>query len=178
MTKYRVGMVHGRFQPFHKEHLEYVLSGIEKCDHCVIGITNPDPSELVLETTSSHRHRAESNPFTYFQRYEMVKQSLLDEGIDLRNISIVPFHLFHSIQWQYYIPSPETITQLVRVFSDWELKKIGWLKDYGFTVIVIDEGVQKHITGTEVRHRMREGSNWKELVPNGTVKVIESSPIR
>ena len=108
----------------------------------------------------------------------MIKLSLLDSRIDLRRISIVPFHLFHSIQWQYYIPSPEKITQLVRVFSDWELKKVGWLKDYGFNVVVIDEGVQKHITGTEVRHRMRENLNWKELVPHATAEVIESLTIR
>jgi len=150
-----------------------VLSGLEKCEHCIIGITNPDPSELMPETTSLHRHTAEANPFNYFLRYEMVKQSLLDAKIDLGRVSIVPFHLFHSSQWKYYVPSPHVVTQFVRIFSDWELKKISWFHKYGFQTVIIDEGIQKHITGTEVRRRLRDKANWQDLVPNGTVRVIE-----
>jgi nicotinamide-nucleotide adenylyltransferase len=177
MSGFKMGMVHGRFQPFHNGHLDYVLSGIEKCDHCVIGITNPDPSELILETSSSHRHEVEANPYTYFQRYEMVKQSISDMGIDLRKISIVPFHIFHPAQWQSYIPVREEIVHLVRIFSDWELKKISWLKDYGFEVVVIDEGIQKQVTGTEIRYRIRKHLEWRSFVPNATARMVETIKI-
>ncbi len=41
------GMVHGRFQPFHNEHLDYVLRGLARSTTLVIGVTNPDPSEEI-----------------------------------------------------------------------------------------------------------------------------------
>ena len=166
-------MIHGRFQPFHNGHLDYVLSGFMKCEQLVIGITNPDAVEFIPEETSEHRHKAESNPFSFFQRSEMIKQSLFDEKIDLNQITIIPFHVFHPVQWKYYLPSPAAVTHFMRIFSDWELKKIEWLKEYGFSVIVIDDGVKKIITGTEVRKRMLLNTNWQELVPNGTVRTIE-----
>jgi nicotinamide mononucleotide adenylyltransferase len=37
-TKRTIGVVHGRFQPFHNGHLEYVLSAKQKCDFLYVGI--------------------------------------------------------------------------------------------------------------------------------------------
>ena len=37
----RQGMIHGRFQPFHKGHLEYMRGAAECCDELFVGITNP-----------------------------------------------------------------------------------------------------------------------------------------
>ncbi len=35
------GVVHGRFQPFHLDHLKYALAGLTHCDYLFVGITNP-----------------------------------------------------------------------------------------------------------------------------------------
>lgn len=32
-----VGVIHGRFQVFHNDHLEYVLAGKSRCRHIVVG---------------------------------------------------------------------------------------------------------------------------------------------
>lgn len=32
----------GKFQPFHNDHLKYVLSAFEFGEHVIIGVTNPD----------------------------------------------------------------------------------------------------------------------------------------
>ena len=37
-------MIHGRFQPFHNGHLEYLRGAAERSDEVWIGITNPDPA--------------------------------------------------------------------------------------------------------------------------------------
>ena len=37
------GVIHGRFQVFHNDHLVYLLAGLALCRHLVVGITNPDP---------------------------------------------------------------------------------------------------------------------------------------
>ncbi len=42
------GVIHGRFQILHNDHMRYLLAGKERCEHLVVGITNPDPT-LVRE---------------------------------------------------------------------------------------------------------------------------------
>src|SRR6266508_4802534 len=74
-------MIHGRFQPFHNGHLEYLRATRDLCDSLVVGITNPDPETIREDPTSEHRHLPESNPFTYFERLLMVRDVLRDEGV-------------------------------------------------------------------------------------------------
>ena len=168
-----MGMVHGRFQPFHIEQLQYILSGLAKCDFLTIGITNPDPTEFKFESRSNHRHLSDANPFSFYQRAHMINESLIDIKIDLNRITITPFHLFDSTKWKYYLPSVKSTVQFVRIFSPWEQKKVKLFEDYGFKVVIIDQGIKKNIEATEVRRRMKNGEDWKALVPNGTARVIE-----
>ncbi|MBP3706729.1 MAG: adenylyltransferase/cytidyltransferase family protein [Clostridia bacterium] len=35
----KIGVVCGRFQIFHNEHLQYVMAAKEKCEHLIVGIT-------------------------------------------------------------------------------------------------------------------------------------------
>ena len=42
-------MIHGRFQPFHNGHLEYLRGAAECCDELFVGITNPDPARVKPE---------------------------------------------------------------------------------------------------------------------------------
>ena len=37
------GVVCGRFQIFHNEHLQYVMAAKEQCEHLIVGIASPDP---------------------------------------------------------------------------------------------------------------------------------------
>ena len=41
---YDIGVIHGRFQVPHNDHLRYLLAGKALCRHLVVGLTNPDPS--------------------------------------------------------------------------------------------------------------------------------------
>lgn len=168
-----LGMVHGRFQPFHNEHLEYVLSGLKRCKRLIIGITNPEPSEFKFKKSSNHRHLVESNPFTFFQRMEMIKQALTDLNIDLKLVSVVPLYLFDHLKWEFYLPNPNITTQYVRVFSSWERKKIETFKSYGFKVEIIDKGVKKNMTGTLVRKLIGSDDDWERYVPNATSRIIK-----
>ena len=67
------GMIHGRFQPFHNGHLEYMRGAAERCDELWVGITNPDPARILPEASDPARHLPESNPYTYDERLLMVK---------------------------------------------------------------------------------------------------------
>ena len=75
------GMIHGRFQPFHNGHLEYLRGAAERSDEVFVGITNPDPQRIKEEATDPLRHLPESNPFTYVERLLMIEAVAKDEGI-------------------------------------------------------------------------------------------------
>lgn len=171
MTSY-YGMVHGRFQPFHNDHLDYVKKALARCHHLIMGITNPDPWEVQEEQSSSHRHLKESNPFTFFQRMSMIRAALVDEGVDLERFSFVPFPIHHPDKWHFYLPEPKSVVLYIRVFSEWEQIKVDRFRSQGWTVEVLDPGAPKGITATEVRRRLASGGAWEELVPKAVAKVI------
>ena len=37
----KVGVIHGRFQLLHNDHMKYLLAGKQRCEHLIIGICNP-----------------------------------------------------------------------------------------------------------------------------------------
>ena len=77
---YDVGVIHGRFQVLHNDHLRYLLAGKDLCRHLVVGITNPDPSLTREESADPHRSRPEANPLTYYERQALVRAALGEAG--------------------------------------------------------------------------------------------------
>jgi len=162
-------MVHGRFQPFHCGHLEYLRLAAARSNTLIVGITNPDPMQVAEEQTALHRHHDEANPYTYFERVRMIREVLADEGLAERAV-IVPFPVNLPERFRYYIPTD--VTHFIRVFSDWEATKAQRLRDAGYAVEVLQPGIEKAIEATEVRRRMLAGEPWADLVPPGTARVI------
>jgi cytidyltransferase-like protein len=164
------GCVHGRFQPFHNEHLEYVLHARQRCHRLIIGITNADPTWRQIEATSTHRHRPASNPFTYFERVLMIQDTLHAQGLQLQDFVFVPFPIHDLGLSRYYVPA-DTV-HLVRVYSPWEQEKVRRLRDEGFRLEVLDPGKEKTISGSDIRRRIRSSLPWTHLVPQGTARVV------
>jgi nicotinamide-nucleotide adenylyltransferase len=165
-------MIHGRFQPFHNGHLEYLLAALERCETLIIGITNPDPTQISQEPESEHRHRPDSNPFTFFQRLLMIRQLVLELDVaSEERVIFVPFPINFPDRWHYYVPSD--VVHYVRVFSPWEQAKVERLRSFGYAVEILHEGIAKEVEATEVRQRMANGECWQELVPATVARVIE-----
>src|SRR5919201_1079818 len=165
------GMIHGRFQPFHLGHLEYLRGAAERCDEVFVGITNPDPTRIRPEPSDPARHLPESNPWTYAERLLMVKAAARDLGLDLARVHVIPFPVNEPELWPAYVP--EGVTQYVRLFSAWGGTKIDRLREAGYEVVVLDEGAEKEISGADVRAAMREGGDWERLVPPGVAAVLK-----
>ncbi|MDZ4278537.1 MAG: adenylyltransferase/cytidyltransferase family protein [Dehalococcoidia bacterium] len=168
----RYGMIHGRFQPFHDGHLEYLRAALGRSEALLVGITNPDPGQVGQEDTSEHRHLPDANPFTFFQRLLMIREVLRDERVSLDSAIIIPFPVNFPDTWRSYLPSD--VVHYVRVFSAWEQTKVDRLREYGYRVEVLHPGATKHVEATEVRRRMAAGEDWRALVPPGVARVIES----
>ncbi|HEX7255632.1 MAG TPA: adenylyltransferase/cytidyltransferase family protein [Gaiellaceae bacterium] len=172
MTRAARGMIHGRFQPFHNGHLEYLRGAAERSDELFVGITNPDPSRIRPESSDPLRHLPESNPWSYAERLLMVKAAAVDLGLDLARFHVIPFPVNEPELWPAYVP--EGVTQYIRLFSKWGGTKVERMREAGYDVVVLDEGADKEISGESVREALRAGVEWESLVPPGVARVIRS----
>jgi len=166
------GMVHGRFQPFHNGHLEYLRGASERSDEVFVGITNPDPTRIRPEPSDPLRHLPRSNPWSYAERLLMVKAAAADLGLDLARVHVIPFPVNEPELWAAYVP--DGVTQYLRLFSEWGGTKLDRLRDAGYEVVILDEGATKQTSGAEVRQALRDGGDWESLVPRGVARVIRS----
>jgi cytidyltransferase-like protein len=164
------GMIHGRFQPFHNGHLEYLRGAAARVDEVFVGITNPDPLRIKPEASDPLRHLPESNPYSYVERLLMVEAAGADAGIEAARLHVIPFPVNEPELWDAYVP--RDVVQFIRLFSDWGGTKLERLQAAGFEVVVLDEGAEKQLSGADVRAALREGGNWERLVPPGVARVL------
>jgi cytidyltransferase-like protein len=164
-------MVHGRFQPFHLGHLEYLKGAAARCDEVFVGITNPDPQRIKPEASDPLRHLPESNPYTYVERLLMVKAAAPEAGIELERLHVIPFPVNEPELWDAYVPSD--VVQFIRLFSGWGDTKLDRLREAGYEVVVLDEGAEKEISGAEVREALRTGGDWERLVPPDVAALLK-----
>jgi cytidyltransferase-like protein len=163
-------MVHGRFQPFHNGHLEYLRGAAARSEEVFVGITNPDPARVRPEASDPLRHLPESNPYTYVERMLMVKAAAADAGVGAERLHVIPFPVNEPELWHAYVP--EDVVQFIRLFSDWGGTKLDRLREVGYEVVVLDEGSAKEISGADVRAALREDGDWESLVPPGVAALL------
>ena len=163
-------MIHGRFQPFHNGHLEYLKGAGARCEQVFVGITNPDPTRVQPEESDPLRHLPESNPYTYVERLLMVKAAAADAGIAAERLHVIPFPVNEPELWQAYVP--EDVVHFIRLFSNWGDTKLERLREAGYEVVVLDEGAAKEISGADVRAALREDGDWERLVPPGVARLL------
>lgn len=65
----KIGMIYGRFQPFHIGHFDYFKEALRLVDdQLIIGITNSTLEATKNESVDNHRYLASANLYTYFER--------------------------------------------------------------------------------------------------------------
>lgn len=168
------GVIHGRFQVLHNDHLNYLLAGKERCRHLVVGITNPDPGLTRDETADPERSAAENNPLTYWERQTMVREALVDAGISLSEFSVVPLPINVPELYRHYVPMDAVF--FLTIYDDWGRAKLARFQSLGLETCVLWERLpeEKGISGTEVRERIRNNGDLASLVPPSTLRLIEA----
>ena len=172
MSKHPIGVIHGRFQPPHLGHIEYLLAGKSRCAFLYIGIANPDPNLTAENSANLLRSRLEANPFTFQERLLMLRDSLLEVGIPRSEFEIVPFPINYPHLLKYYVPLDAHF--FVTVYDDWGREKVKVLEDLGVKVEVMWERsmLERFTSGTEVRKLIAIGEEWQHLVPQAVVRII------
>lgn len=168
------GVALGRFQPVHNDHFEYLDAVRVSSSLVVIGITNPDRS-APKDQIDAARTDLVNNPFSYYERAEMLGLALLERGWTRDEWRIVPAPIEEQTRLREFLPDVETSTIFVTIYDDWGRKKRDSMRQLGFQVEVVYErpGEEKGITSTEVRNRIRTGQEWHHLVPSSVGQYIE-----
>lgn len=178
---YKIGMIHGRYQPFHLGHFKYLKDALMCSEKLIIGITNPDPNLTGKDNSDAHRHQADANPFTYFLRLKMIQKSILmDTEIAHRiaDITFVPFPINKPDFWYCYLP-PENPVQIMNLIDPWDHVKKEMFERHDFKVFVIGSNRyqtkdDKYVSGTSVRSDINTKGEWQSKVPPGTRYVLEN----
>jgi nicotinamide-nucleotide adenylyltransferase len=169
----KTGVIHGRFQVLHNDHLKYLMAGKAWCQHLVVGITNPDPTLTRQEHADPHRNSSFANPLTYFERYAMIRAVLEAEGVNYKDFSVVPFPINFADLYKYYVPLEATF--FLTIYDDWGKKKLERFRSLGLAVEVLWERPlgQKGLSAGDIRLRMVRGQLWENLVPPSTRQLME-----
>ena len=117
-----VGVIHGRFQVLHNDHLRYLLAGKARCRFLVVGVTNPDPGRTRPEAADPHRSTAEANPLTYYERALLVRAALVGAGVPLAEFMVTPLPVNQPELIHHY--APRAATYFLSICDDWGRKKL------------------------------------------------------
>ncbi len=145
------GLYVGRFQPFHLGHLDAIKYAIKEVEELVIVIGS-----------AQYSHNA-TNPFTAGERQVMVRRALLEDGVDLSKLWIVPVPDVHL--HMLWVSAVEGYTPKFSILYSNEPLTRRLFMEAGYRVQSIPLFERKMYMSTIVREKMLRADNWTELVP-------------
>lgn len=146
----------GRFQPFHKGHLEAVRHLSKMGD-------------VIMALGSAQYGHTFRNPFSCSERMSMIAMAVEEAGLQV--MDIVPVKDIHNHQrWAEHVKASVPAYDVIftnsevdrRIFSfagDTVLKE--WLHD------------RDRYEGKRIREALAQGTGWRELVPPAVEKILE-----
>ncbi len=158
MKRYKRGLYVGRFQPFHKGHLQVIKRILEEVE------------ELIIVIGSSQISHELDNPFTAGERIAMVRRALTEEGVDASRYYLIPVPdtNMHSI-WVNIVISLTPPFEVV--YSNSPLTR-RLFEEAGFEVKSVPLFLREVYSATEIRRRMLADEPWEDLVPKGVAEII------
>ena len=149
--QFETGVIHGRLQILH----------------------NPDPTLTKDHGSNPHRSTPIANPLTYYERYVMIKEALLEKGIKFSEFSIVPFPINVPELLKYYVPMD--VVFFLSIYDDWGRQKKKYLESLGLKVHVLWEVPleQKGLSGSDIRNSMLKGEPWEHFLPTSVVNLVK-----
>ncbi len=149
----------GRFQPVHRGHI-----------HTIRQILSEE-GELIIAIGSAQYSHTPDNPFSGGERVMFLHHALIEEGIDMSRVYIVPvpdIHIHplwvaHLKSLTPYFDRAYTHNPLVRRL----------LEDAGVEVCETKLLERSRFSAEHVRELLRQGGNWEALVPPSVAALIK-----
>jgi len=155
----RVGLLIGRFQPFHYGHLAAIRFAVEHVDY------------LYVVVSSAQKNNEFDDPFTASERISMIKDALDGSGLEPSKWMAIPMVDTPSLAlWVAALNS--IIPRFDVVFSNDPLA-LSLFRRYGVRVKSVPYFNRKLFSGANVRRRIGEGTAWESLVPVEAARLLK-----
>ena len=151
-------LIIGRFQPFHKGHLELAKHILRECD------------ELVIAIASAQFNYIEKDPFTAGERIWMIHEALKEGKIDLARCYVASVvNDENNAKWIGHLRSFLPPFDVVYTGNAYVAML---MKDSGIRVRDVKFYDRGKYNATRIRQLMLHGKNWHELVPRSVAQII------
>ncbi|MBI5122432.1 pantetheine-phosphate adenylyltransferase [Candidatus Roizmanbacteria bacterium] len=156
--KYKITLIVGRFQPFHKGHLFLIKKALEKADKIIIGIGSANVSD-------------ENNPIDFETRKKIIKAVAYKEKFGNRLIKIAPLDdFFDDKKWLKNLEKQVGKFNLALGNNDWTNNI---LKKAGYKVMKVDYYKRSLYEGWRIRKLIKEGKKWHDRIPDYLISNFE-----
>ena len=150
-----IGLLIGRFQPFHNGHLEAIKKISKEVDELIIGIGSSQHKNTFL------------NPFSLDERVEMIENNLIKTEID--NYTIFPIPDFDN--HKEWLKKVKTLVPKFDIVFSGNPLTLKLFKKEGYKIKKIK--LLEDINATKIRELIVQDKNWQSLVPEETSKFLK-----
>lgn len=148
--KYEVGLLIGRFQPFHNGHLYLIKESLKQVEKLVIGI-------------GSSNIRDSDNPFDFETRKKMIETVFEKESLEEKLLKVVPIPDVHDDDEWLKIVLEEAGKFDVNIGqNEWTN---GILEKAGYKILRLPFYKRYIFEGKKIRSLMQKRREWKDRVP-------------
>ncbi|MFW6196151.1 MAG: nicotinamide-nucleotide adenylyltransferase [Thermoplasmatota archaeon] len=150
------GLIIGRFQPFHKGHLEIIKKISKENDKVIVGVG------------SAQKERETNDPLSGGERIEMIQNALENQDINYEIFPVPDIDCYPA--WPSYVRS--ILPSFSKVYANSSVvRKLFWKTS--IKTVKVEEINREEYSGTEIRNRIKEGKEWKHLVPKEVAEYLE-----
>lgn len=148
--KYKIGIVIGRFQPFHLGHKYLIEQALEYCDKLYLGIG----SAQIFDS---------KNPYNAEKRKKFLEEFIKEEKIKPRIIEILPIDDFPDDDvWFERLKKRIPGVEVIIGDNEWVN---GIFERHGLPVLRIGYYKRHILEGTKIRNMLREGKSATRRIP-------------
>jgi nicotinamide-nucleotide adenylyltransferase len=156
--KPKVGLILGRFQPFHKGHLYLIKKALKQADKVVIAVGS----------SNKYDH---DNPLTYRTRLKILKKVIAEEGLEEKIITIIPLaDNPNDDLWLKQLLKKTGGFNIVFGNNAWPN---GILKKAGFQILEVPYLNRPIYQGVYIRKLVKEEGSWQRRVPPYLITIIQ-----
>jgi len=157
MKKYKIGLVIGRFQPFHLGHKFLMEEALKVCEMITIGIGS---SNII----DSH------NPYSCEKREKFIEAFINDSGIEDRVVGIIPIE--DDPDDDVWLSKLKEVTGNFDVGVGDNEWVNGILENEKIPVVRIGYFEREKLEGTTIRNLMKNKKKWEDRVPSYLVSSL------
>ncbi len=157
MKKYKVGLLIGRFQPFHKGHLWLIRHALESIDSLIIGIG------------SANQKNQGNNFLSYDERKEVLQTVITNEKLQTKVLKIVPLDDFYDDE-RWFQNTVKQSGKIDIIFGNNEWVN-GIFEKRGYAILRPGHFKRYLYEGERIRKLIKEGKKWQDRIPRYLLRI-------